>query len=102
MANQTEQVAANIWALPSAPSTPSSQYSGSYVSGTPANPGSRRSTPGTRSTSHTSTPGPSNGVYVPETPFDEYGRPIYRQGGFRQPGFSGVEYDDILRNQRGF
>ena len=115
MAHQEEQAAANIWGVPSGPSTPSSR---SYVSGTTANLGSTRSTPNTRSSAYGSTPvgvhgeyqstpapaaaGPSSGLYVPETPFDEYGRPIYRQGGFRQPRFGGVEYDDVMRNQRGF
>lgn len=94
IAHQGEHLAANIMAPPSGPTTPSSQYSGSYVSGTTADFGSRHYAPSSRSSNAR--------IIVPETPFDEYGRPIYRMGGFRQPAFGNVEYDDIMHNQRGF
>ena len=116
MAQQESGLAANIYAAPDGPSTPSTDYSGTYVSGTTA-PRSLPSTPGYGSThsSVASTPrrtaaGPSD-VFVPEPPFDSYGRPYYGPRdpgprgphGFRQPYYGsgyGVEYDDIRGNQR--
>lgn len=77
IAHREEQAAANIRGVPSGPSTPSSQYSGSYVSGTTANLGSRRSTPNTRRPRTT-------------TPIGLHGH------------MQSVEYDDDMHNQRGF
>ena len=106
MSRQGELIAANIMAPPSGPSTPSS--SGTHVSGTTAGVSSRHSTPNSRISNYSylspvsAAGSPSSRIIVPETPFDEYGRPIYRLGGFQPPALGGVEYDDIMHNQRGF
>lgn len=106
LAQQEEQVAANIFSPPSGPRSSSSSPSGSYVSNSTASLNSRRTpartpvfAPSPRSTPSNVPVGPSS-IYIPETPLNnEYNQRNYQ---FRQPGFGGVEQDDIMRNQRGF